>query len=203
VTAELELRFFTQPVEIRSSAGGRTAYGYAAVFNQPAEIGGRFLEQVAPGAFSKTIREQDVRALFNHDRNHVLGRIKAGTLRLHEDAHGLAYEIDLPDTSVGRDVAELLRRGDVSGSSFGFRTIKESWSTTKTRAGNRELRTLAEAQLVDVGPVTVPAYAMAEAAVRSLATVGGPPVHTPRMSAEFGARASTAHGRERLSWLCY
>ena len=59
---------------------------------------------IAPGAFRKTIQESDVRALFNHDPNFVLGRNKAGTLRLYEDGDGLGYEVDLPDTQAARDV---------------------------------------------------------------------------------------------------
>ena len=100
--------------------------GHAAVFNSLSEEIFGFREKIAPGAFAKTLGG-DVRALFNHDPNYVLGRTKAGTLRIAEDATGLAVDIDPPDTVMGRTVVEAVRRGDVSEMSFGFRTIKESW----------------------------------------------------------------------------
>ena len=94
--------------------------GYAATFNQSAEIGGYFTEVIAPGAFADAIAKDDVRAVFNHDENLVLGRTKSGTLRLFEDAIGLRYEIDPPDTQTARDLIESMRRGDISQSSFAF-----------------------------------------------------------------------------------
>jgi hypothetical protein len=134
---------------------------------------GGFVEQIAAGTFAKTLQEQDIRALFNHDEDHVLGRLKAGTLRLAEDADGLAYEIDMPDTTVGRDLAVSLERGDISGSSFGFRMIKDEWEQPETGV---PIRTLREVSLRDVGPVTFPAYSDASSALRSLSVELGVPV---------------------------
>ena len=169
-----ERRTVSEAVEFRDNeAGGVTAYGYAARFDARSQNLGGFVERIAPGAFKQTLQEADVRGLFNHDPNYVLGRNRAGTLRMHEDDVGLAYEIDLPNTSAGRDVAELLRRGDVSGSSFGFRMIDEEWG--ETDSGFPE-RTVKVAALRDVGPVTFPAYTAAESALRSLAEVRGLPL---------------------------
>jgi len=166
-----ERRTVSEDVEFRENeTGGVTAYGYAARFDSASQNLGGFVERIAPGAFKQTLQEADIRGLFNHDPNYVLGRNRAGTLRMAEDDKGLSYEIDLPNTSAGRDVAELLRRGDVSGSSFGFRMIEESWS--ETDSGFPE-RTVAVAALRDVGPVTFPAYTAAESALRSLAEVRG------------------------------
>ncbi|MCP4963388.1 MAG: HK97 family phage prohead protease, partial [Actinomycetia bacterium] len=131
-----------------------------------ANLGG-FVEQVSPAAFTKTILEADVRALRDHNPSLLLGRTGAGTLRMSADDHGLAYEIDLPDTTEGRDTAELLRRRDLTGSSFGFRTISDEWTET---GDGYPLRILHEAALRDVGPVTFPAYPDSGAALRSLAT---------------------------------
>lgn len=161
-----ERRTITQPVELRADGAKKTAAGYAAVFNKLSQNLGGFVEQVAPGAFTKTLQEQDIRGLFNHGEDLVLGRMQAGTLRLVEDGTGLAYEIDLPDTTVGRDVAVLLERKDVSGSSFGFRTIEDEWGETDS---GFPLRTLKQVALRDVGPVTFPAYADTDSALRSLA----------------------------------
>lgn len=162
-----ELRTFTEPAELRQLDDGRkVAFGYAARFDTLSQNLGGFVEQVAPGTFAKTIVEADIRALFNHDPNQVLGRNRSGTLRLSEDDNGLAYELDLPDTTAGRDVAALLERGDITGSSFGFRTVSDEWAETED---GFPLRTLTAVSLRDVGPVTYPAYTDAEAGLRSLA----------------------------------
>lgn len=167
-----ERRSFAGDVEIRMIDGARVAVGYAAKFGtRSADLGG-FVEQIAPTAFTKTVMESDVRALRDHDPSRLLGRTGAGTLRLFGDSVGLRYEIDLPDTQEGRDTALLLERGDLFGSSFGFRTISDSWAQTET---GFPLRTLTEVALRDVGPVTFPAYAATEAALRSLAGHAGCP----------------------------
>lgn len=163
----IERRTYAGTVEFRRENDGRVvATGYAAVFNTLSQNLGGFVEQVAPGAFAQTLTQQDVRALFNHDPNHVLGRMGSASLRMVEDEKGLAYEIDLPDTNTGRDVATLLERRDVVGSSFGFNVISDAWSET---AEGFPLRTLNAVSLRDVGPVTFPAYTSSEAALRSLA----------------------------------
>ena len=161
-----ERRTATEGVELREEGETLTAFGYASVFDQMSQNLGGFLERVAPGTFRSTLNQADVRALFNHEPDHLLGRSGAGTLRMEEDDKGLRYEIDLPATTLGHDVAALLRRGDISGSSFGFRTITDEWS--ETDAGF-PLRTLTEVALRDVGPVTFPAYSSSEASLRSLA----------------------------------
>jgi len=156
-----ERRNLDEGFELRSAdGGGITAVGYAAVFDSPTNIGG-FTESVGRSAFDKTIQETDVLGLFNHEMDMLLGRSSSGTLRLNKDDRGLGYEIDLPDTQLGRDVGVLLGRGDLKGSSFGFRVIKDDWTGTH--------RVLQEVALRDVGPVTVPAYQDTSAALRSLA----------------------------------
>ena len=162
----IERRTATEGVELREEGDTLTAVGYAATFDRRSQNLGGFVEQVKKAAFAKTVQEADVRALFNHEPDHLLGRSTTGTLRLSEDAHGLRYEVALPNTTLGRDVAELLRRGDISGSSFGFRTISDEWSET---ADGYPMRTLTEVALRDVGPVTFPAYTSTEASLRSLA----------------------------------
>lgn len=142
--------------------------GYAAVFGTRSElIGGMFYEEIAPGAFDDVLG-QDVRGLFNHDRNYLLGRTASGTLRLSVDSRGLAYEIDPPDSQTVRDlVLAPLARGDMSGSSFTFRIADggESWR----EEGGVVIRTITRiAELRDVGPVAFPAYPDAKAAQRSL-----------------------------------
>ena len=161
-----ERRTANEGVELREEGNTMTAIGYASVFNRLSQNLGGFVEQVRSGTFSKTIQEADVRALFNHDADQVLGRSKSGTLRLQEDEKGLRYEIDLPNTQLGRDIAALLERGDISQSSFGFSTISDEWGVTED---GYPLRTLTEVKLRDVSPVTFPAYTSSEASLRSLA----------------------------------
>jgi uncharacterized protein len=113
--------------------------------------------------------EQDIVALLNHDPNLLLGRVKAETLRLEEDDTGLRYEVQLPNTTAGRDAAELLGRRDIVGSSFGFAVAGRAGAVWKRTSSGFPLRVLKAIKLRDVGPVTFPAYEGAEAALRSLA----------------------------------
>ena len=150
--------------ELRMSGDGRTLVGYAAVFNQETQIGDArcgFREVVAPGAFKDSLASDDCRALWNHDSACVLGRKSAGSLRMVEDDHGLRVEIDLPETQCGRDVAALVKRGDVTGMSFGFETKRDEWNSDRT------VRTLRACRLFDVSPVTYPAYEGTDVALRS------------------------------------
>lgn len=160
-----EKRSLVRPVEHRADADGKmTVAGYAAVFGQEADIGGWFTEVVARGAFANTLRTADVRAYFDHDTGRVLGRLSAGTLRCWEDDKGLRVEIDLPDTSDGRDVKALIERGDVSGMSFGFTVVRQEWDETV----DPPKRTILEVELREVSIVSEPAYDGTSIALRSL-----------------------------------
>lgn len=136
--------------------------GYAARFNVLSVDLGGFKERIAPGAFSTAIGD-DVRALFNHNQDYVIGRTKSRTLELSEDDKGLLYEVKLPDTSFARDLATQIERGDIDGSSFGFRTIEDNFD----EVDGEIVRTLIKVELFDVSPVTFPAYPQADVAVRS------------------------------------
>ena len=160
---------------LETRADGRPVItGYAAVYHRADDPGTEFtlyedasfrlVERIAPGAFDRAVADDDVRALFNHDADHVLGRTRAGTLRLSVDERGLRYEIDPPDTQTARDVVEMLRRGDVSGSSFAFNIRAEQIDKSDKAVW---VRTLTDLSLFDVGPVTYPAYKGTEAGVRS------------------------------------
>jgi HK97 family phage prohead protease len=159
----IEKRTVVRPVEIRAAKNGRSIGGYAAVFNSETDIGGYFREKIAPGAFAEAIKA-DVRALIDHDSGRVIGRSTAGTLRMTEDENGLAVEIDLPDTTDGRDLATLIERGDISGMSFGFMVTKQSWDET----GDTPLRTIEAVDLFEVSVVAFPAYDDTSIAMRSL-----------------------------------
>lgn len=155
---QIEARMVHKPVSVRADGEARTLEGYAAVFGQETVIGEFFREVIEPGAFKQAIKDADVRGLFNHDPNCVLGRTSAGTMKLVEDADGLRYVITPPDTAVGRDTMTLVERGDVTGSSFGFTVKTDEW-TRPDKPGELPLRTIKEVEwLRDVGPVTFPAY---------------------------------------------
>lgn len=160
----LERRATTQAPEVRAEGAAKVARGYAALFNSRTDIGGYFTEEIAPGAFSETLKASDVRALIDHDSGRVIGRSAAGTLRMKEDDKGLYVEIDLPDTSDGRDLAVQLERGDISGMSFGFRVTKDEWDET----GDVPARTIRQVELYEVSAVAFPAYGDTSIALRSL-----------------------------------
>lgn len=183
-------------IEKRAEGDAPMLVGYAALFNTPTDIADYFTETIAPGAFAKAIGRDDVRALFNHDEDHVLGRTKAGTLRLSEDATGLRVEIDPPDTQFARDLMVSMQRGDISQMSFGFRTIKAEWNYDHQPL---PLRTLAELELLDVSVVTYPAYDDTTVAVRSIeahraaAMHAGVPAIAARMRMKQALHARLRH----------
>lgn len=129
MTGQLEKRGASAP-----QAQGRKLTGYAAVFNTPAEIAG-FTEVIKPGAFKDSLTGRDIVAMVDHKPTKILGRTKSGTLRLWEDKKGLAYEIDLPDTTEARDLLVLAERGDLGGCSFGFTVPQggQRWAQGKRR----------------------------------------------------------------------
>ena len=163
---KIERRFY-DVVELRAKKGDdgkRTLVGHAAVFDRMSVPMWGFREMVAKGAFAKTIKNDDIRALWNHDGSEVLGRNKnSKSLRLSEDTVGLAIEIDLPNTQRANDAFELISRGDVSQMSFAFKTISDRWHIQD----EQEIRTLVEVRLFDVSPVTFPAYPDTDISVRA------------------------------------
>lgn len=166
----LERRFTAGAVEVRDFNGKPSMFGHGAVFNRLSQNLGGFVECVDPAAFDKTLQEADVRALYNHDSNLVLGRSKSGTLVLETDNIGLAYRIDPPNTSYANDLMVTMGRGDVDQSSFAFMCIEDDWGLTDQ---GFPLRTLLQVALVDVSPVTYPAYLDADSGVGRMAALTG------------------------------
>ena len=149
----------------KNENGTPVIVGHAAVFNQLSGDLGGFREQIAPGAFADALTD-DVRALFNHNPDYVLGRNVAKTLRMSEDARGLAIEIDPPDTQVARDLMVSMARGDITQMSFGF-TVRPNGQNWAKDEDGKTIRTLTKLRLFDVSPVTYPAYPQTDVAVRS------------------------------------
>ena len=147
------------------TAKGKTLTGYAAVFNSEANLGD-FVEVLRPGVFAKSLATgSNIRALYAHNGEALLGTTKGGTLQLREDAHGLAFSLALPDTSHGRDLAILVDRGDISGCSFGFRVAPggDRWE----QRGKQLVRELLNVDLHEVTLTADPAYADTSVAMRS------------------------------------
>jgi HK97 family phage prohead protease len=147
---------------------GHVLIGHAPVWNRYSQNLGGFVEQVAEGACTQTVAEGDIRGLLNHDPSLLLGRHQAGreknTMDLEEDKEGLRFEIDMPDTQVGRDLVVSAGRGDIDGASFSFRTVEVDWGFTPE---DFPLRTLKVIRLYDTGPVVYPAYLDSESGLRA------------------------------------
>ena len=168
-SGDIETRIF--PVsELRAITNGTPKLaGHAAVFNQLSEDLGGFREQISPGAFKTSLASDDVRMLFNHDPNLVLGRNTSGTLRASEDGEGVAFENDVPDTQCGRDLLTLVKRGDISQCSFSF-TVPDGGDSWKNNNDGTVTRTLNTVKCYDLSPVTFPAYPQTSVKARSYIT---------------------------------
>ena len=156
-------------LEIRSTgnlrSNGKTLHGHAAIFNSEADLGG-FVEVIRNGAFRKSLEGgSNIRALAEHQGTALLGTTRGRTLQLREDAHGLAFELALPDTSHGRDLAILVDRGDVAGCSFGFK-VRDGGDRWEQR-GAQLVRELLDVELVEITLTSDPAYADTSVAMRS------------------------------------
>lgn len=162
---ENEIRTNSVEFEIREeeTADGMTFTGYASVFNSPSEDLGGFVEYVAPGAFKRSLQARnEIKLLWNHDTGEPLASVRGGSLKLEEDTRGLKVTAQLPNTTRGRDVAELLRSKVIDSMSFGFNVIKDTWSK------DGQTRTLEAIRLHEVSIVSYPAYKATTAQVRSV-----------------------------------
>lgn len=173
MSKDKELRMLPlMELRVSDEGGGAVIEGHAAVFDSWSEtLGGifPFKEIVRHGAFAESIGRDDIRALFNHDPNYVLGRNRAGTLELVEDEVGLRVRITPPETTWAKDITTSIRRGDISQMSIGFVVEEDEWSTEK----GLDTRELKKVRLFDVSPVTFPAYTATDVGVRAMAEYDG------------------------------
>lgn len=181
--SKVERRFVSNeacPVEVEMRDDGKPSkiHGYAAVFyveddeTTQYQLWPGVVERIMPRAFNRALKDKDdVRGLFNHNPDQVLGRTSAKTMKLTKDTRGLRYEIDPPNTTIGMDTAESINRGDVSGSSFSFTVDDDGqkWVRKMNDDGSsvdiREIHSVK--MLYDVGPVTFPAYSGTTTGLRS------------------------------------
>lgn len=144
-----------QSIEIRQEGNGKILTGYSIIFDSLSEDLGGFREKIDRRALNKTLSdERNILALYGHDPAAVLGSTKSGTLQLVPDENGLRTVIYPPDTGIGRDTVTLVQRGDVTGMSFGFNVIRDTWD----ESGKVPIRTVDELRLYEVSIVSFPAY---------------------------------------------
>lgn len=172
---EMEIRqLITEKLEVRAvgDASKKTIGGYAVKYNAPTLMrdrwGDEFLEEISTGAFDKSLQNRNQKALWNHDTSKPLGSVSVGTLRFNSDTSGLNYDIDVPNNTYGNDAYESVQRGDVDGSSFGFRCLNDVWSKVQYEGRETYKRSIVEAELFEVSPCTFPAYESSEISCRSL-----------------------------------
>lgn len=171
-TEEMERRTHTVEMRVKDAAYGKkmpTMEGYAANFNSLSEDLGGFREVLIPGCFKEALATSDVRALFNHNADKILGRNVSGTLRISEDERGLRFEID-PDMEITyvKDLSRSMARGDITNCSFGFRVAEDGDAWRKEPDGTWLRSIMKVDRLYDVSPVTYPAYTSTSCAVRSM-----------------------------------
>lgn len=170
MTKTLERRYWTQPVEVRGEGDGSVIGGYAAVFNRYSQNLGGYVERIDPGAFDRDLADAEVLCLFNHRDDHVLGRTGVN-LALVVDGTGLDYRCTpFMEDPTAQSVVAKVRNGLVTQSSFGFYCLEDDWSMTEQ---GFPLRTVLRAALVDVSPVTRPAYVDTTTGLRSLSEKRG------------------------------
>ncbi len=165
MTCEQRGKWVRLPIEVRADDDGLRVAGYAAVFNEAADIGGQFREVIAPGAFSDALQRDEVVFLFNHSPDTVMARTSAGNLDLAEDERGLRVDARLsPEDPDAQKLIAKMRAKNVNKMSFAFLPEVEEWDDT----GDVPVRTIKRAALFDVSAVTEPAYDGTEIGLRRL-----------------------------------
>jgi hypothetical protein len=166
-TTNVERRNITQEFRVAPDGEAAKISGYAALFDTPSENLGGWTEIIDPNAFDNVLAgNPDVRALWNHNPDAVLGRTTASTLSLSIDSRGLVYAIDPPDTNLAKDLMVSMRRRDVTQSSFSFICKRDQW--TDNADGTVTRRILEFDQILDVSPVTYPAYSATTSQARNI-----------------------------------
>lgn len=170
-----EIRAIPISIEIRETGENnekRSISGSIKYHTESQEMkdwwGDTFVEEIAKGAFDESLKNRNVVGLWSHDTSLVLGNTKSGTLRLENTDTELRFELDIPNTSVGNDAWELIKRGDVDGVSFGMRVTKDKWSSENRNGKKIYKRSILNAELYEISPVAFPAYPANEVNVRSL-----------------------------------
>ena len=182
-------------VEENDEGGAATIGGYAVLYNERSQLLWDFYEEIARGAFGGSL-SGDVRALWQHNADQVLGRTRAGTLAIWDDERGVAFRLTPPETTLGRDAVESIRRGDIDQMSFGFTVSADDWTTTDDGA---PLRTVRSAELIEISPVTWAAYPQTEVGVRAIEIYGDQPMIPDNLRAQ-GSGDNSDDTQARARW---
>lgn len=171
-----EIRNTVSSVEVRASTGEggeKIITGYAAKYNLRSCIlrdwwGDEFVEEIAEGAFDESLRNNVIKSYLNHNTDICLGSTKPGTLNLESDSIGLRFDLTLPNTQAGNDLYESVKRGDIDGTSFGFRVKDDKWTEVEHEGKSIMKRTLIDLDLFEISPTPNPAYEDTEVDCRNL-----------------------------------
>jgi uncharacterized protein len=201
-----ERREFAGDIEFRAAdKGPGTISGYGLVYESWSQDLGGFRERIAKGAAAPALKAGGTVGLRQHNMLVLLGTLPSGTLRLSEDSKGVRYEIDLPNSPDGENAAESVKRGDLTGSSFAFRLAPGGDSWTRSPSDGYQERTLTNiAQMIDIGPVTNPAYLGTadkgrKLALRSLGEhLGVDPETLDELTIRSDVQSAGDDGRDRL-----
>ena len=171
-----EHRFLTQELRAAGTETKPKLQGYAARYNVKTQLQPGLREVIRPGAFRKTVAaKDDCYACFNHDEQQILGRVRAGSLRLKEDAKGLFFECDIDlGVSYASDLYRNIQNRSVSECSFGFYALQDDY-VTDDEDKTQVLRELKECRVFDVSPVVMPQYSSTSVSARSLLFPDGVP----------------------------
>lgn len=180
--------------------GQRRISWYPAVFDSRSEDLGGFFEIIGRRAFTKTVSENDIRALFNHNPDYVLGRNRADTLDLKVDLKGLRASVMTPDTSWARDLTVSIERGDISSGSFQFSVLSDTWREDKET--NEIVRILNEVRLYDVSLVTFPAYPATDGTVALRSALAGTGIDLQELTLPM-IRARAGQPLDREEWAAF
>jgi HK97 family phage prohead protease len=195
-----EVRFAGADLRASKSGGSMVITGRPAVFNSLSQDLGGFKEVLLPGCFDDSLSDPEIYAAWNHDDSQILGRVSAGTLEVDSDRIGLTMRCTLPNSPLGQNVYESIRRGDTHQMSFGMYVQEDQWDIANDNSGQTfERRSISKAKLFEVSPVTSPAYVASSVSARALFPDGQPTSRVERVevSVEVDER-ELAHARARL-----
>jgi HK97 family phage prohead protease len=194
-----EVRFAGADLRAMKSGGEMVITGRPAIYNSVSQNLGGFREVLLPGCFDGSLDDPDIYCAFNHDEAQIIGRVSAGTLEVDSDRTGLTMRCTLPNSPLGQNVYESIRRGDVSKMSFGMYVQQDSWDIASDGSGQFERRSIVKAKIFEVSPVTTPAYTSSSVSARSLFPDGQPTKERVEVSVEVDER-DLAHARARLEF---
>ena len=198
ILAPLEYRALAQAPALEQSGPRTLLTGYAIRFDEPSELltaagGATFVEVIKASALKRLGEQRDVKCLLSHDASKVLGSSRAGTLRLHPDAVGLRFELAPPNSPLGHDVTESVKRGDLTDVSFGFTVAEdgEVWQRDK-KPPVREIRAM---QLFEISLCAWGAFASNRVVVEQRARQQAQQIVAERRQQERLAREQAIHAR--------